>query len=183
MWLKGNQSKFHAWICNNTDPNIHNKKWCDPEWVIIVIYLLNDGLWSSQVMQRKWKWSCSVVSDSVRPQDGSPPGSPVPGILQVLHWVLTNNTATNLHGAQHVLYVSQFKKLQNRHPGRRQRLIPSGVAFTRTAGRVEARYFLQQLKKERSMLPQTPKPSLLGSDRTFRTASKRKIGKPFPFLS
>lgn len=26
MWLKGNQSKFHAWICNNTDPNIHNKK-------------------------------------------------------------------------------------------------------------------------------------------------------------
>ena len=30
----------------------------------------------------KWKWSCSVVSDSVRPVDGSPPGSPVPGILQ-----------------------------------------------------------------------------------------------------
>ena len=31
----------------------------------------------------------SVVSDSVRPIDGSPPGSPVPGILQVktLEWV------------------------------------------------------------------------------------------------
>ena len=32
--------------------------------------------------------SRSVVSNSVRPQDGSPPGFPVPGILQakVLEW-------------------------------------------------------------------------------------------------
>ena len=38
---------------------------------------------------KKWKQSRSVVSDSVRPIDGSPPGSPVPGILQArtLEWV------------------------------------------------------------------------------------------------
>ena len=34
-------------------------------------------------------WVPSVVSDSVRPTDGSPPGCPVPGILQArtLEWV------------------------------------------------------------------------------------------------
>ena len=37
----------------------------------------------------KSKWSRSVVSDSVRPHRQSPPGSPVPGILQArtLEWV------------------------------------------------------------------------------------------------
>ena len=37
----------------------------------------------------KWKWICSVVSDSLRPVDCSPPGSSVHGILQarILEWV------------------------------------------------------------------------------------------------
>ena len=37
----------------------------------------------------KWKWSCSVMSDSLRPVDCSPPGSSVHGILQarILEWV------------------------------------------------------------------------------------------------
>ena len=36
----------------------------------------------------KWKWSCSVVSDSSDPMDCSPPGSSVHGIFQarVLEW-------------------------------------------------------------------------------------------------
>ena len=36
-----------------------------------------------------WKWSCSVVSDSLRPVDSSPPNSSVHGILQarILEWV------------------------------------------------------------------------------------------------
>ena len=38
---------------------------------------------------QKWKWSCSVVSDSLRPMDCSLPGSSVHGIFQarVLEWV------------------------------------------------------------------------------------------------
>ena len=38
---------------------------------------------------RRCCWVTSVVSDSVRPIDGSPPGSPVPGTLQArtLEWV------------------------------------------------------------------------------------------------
>ena len=37
----------------------------------------------------KWKWSCSVVSDSFRPVDCSPPSSSVHGVLQarILEWV------------------------------------------------------------------------------------------------
>ena len=37
----------------------------------------------------KWKWSRSVVSDSLRPVDCSPPGSSVHGILQarIMEWV------------------------------------------------------------------------------------------------
>ena len=37
----------------------------------------------------KWKWSCSVVSDSLRPMGCSPPSSSVHGILQarILGWV------------------------------------------------------------------------------------------------
>ena len=37
----------------------------------------------------KWKWSCSVVSNSLRPVDCSPPSSSVHGILQarILEWV------------------------------------------------------------------------------------------------
>ena len=37
----------------------------------------------------KWKWSLSVVSDSSRPMDCSPPGSSIHGIFQarVLDWV------------------------------------------------------------------------------------------------
>ena len=37
----------------------------------------------------KWKWSLSVVSDSLRPVDCSPPSSSVHGILQarILEWV------------------------------------------------------------------------------------------------
>ena len=36
----------------------------------------------------KWKWSCSVVSDSSDPMDCSPPGSSIHGIFQarVLEW-------------------------------------------------------------------------------------------------
>ena len=38
---------------------------------------------------RKWKWSCSVASNSLRPLDCSPPNSSVHGILQarILEWV------------------------------------------------------------------------------------------------
>ena len=37
----------------------------------------------------KWKWSRSVMSDSLRPMDCSPPGSSVHGILQarILEWI------------------------------------------------------------------------------------------------
>ena len=37
----------------------------------------------------KWKWSCSVMSDSLWPVDSSPPSSSVHGILQanLLEWV------------------------------------------------------------------------------------------------
>ena len=43
--------------------------------------------WSHQ--GGKWKWSCSVVSDSLQPMDCSPPGSCIHGFLQarVLEWV------------------------------------------------------------------------------------------------
>ena len=39
--------------------------------------------------QAKWKWSHSVVSDSLRPVDCSPPSSSIHGILQarILEWV------------------------------------------------------------------------------------------------
>ena len=39
--------------------------------------------------ERTWKWSRSVVSDSLRPMDCSPPGSSVHGIFQawILEWV------------------------------------------------------------------------------------------------
>ena len=40
-------------------------------------------------ISRKWKWSRSVVSDSLPPLDSSPPSSSVRGILQarILEWV------------------------------------------------------------------------------------------------
>ena len=40
-------------------------------------------------------WGASVVSDSVRPHDGSPPGSPIPGILQAttLEWVAISSSS------------------------------------------------------------------------------------------
>ena len=40
-------------------------------------------------ISRKWKWSCSVVSDSLPPVDSSPQSSSVHGILQarILEWV------------------------------------------------------------------------------------------------
>ena len=42
----------------------------------------------SSALNEKWKWSCSVVSDSSGPMDCSLPGSSVHGILQarVLEW-------------------------------------------------------------------------------------------------
>ena len=42
-----------------------------------------------QLNLSKWKWSHSVVSDSLRPMDCSPPSSSVHGILQarILEWV------------------------------------------------------------------------------------------------
>ena len=44
----------------------------------------------------KWKWSCSVVSDSLRPMDCSPPSSSVHGILQarILEWVAISFSKT-----------------------------------------------------------------------------------------
>ena len=41
------------------------------------------------------KWSCSVVSNSLRPVDGSPPSSSVHGILQarILEWVAISQRA------------------------------------------------------------------------------------------
>ena len=40
-------------------------------------------------LKRKWKWSRSVVSDSLRPMDCSPPSSSIHRILQarILEWV------------------------------------------------------------------------------------------------
>ena len=45
------------------------------------------ALWS--LASWKWKWSCSVVSNSLLAMDCSPPGSSVHGILQarILEWV------------------------------------------------------------------------------------------------
>ena len=41
------------------------------------------------VQSEKWKWSCSIMSDSLWPMDCSPPGSSVHEILQarILDWV------------------------------------------------------------------------------------------------
>ena len=47
------------------------------------------GMRSRETANRKWKWSCSVVSDSLRPMDCSPQSSSIHGILQarILEWV------------------------------------------------------------------------------------------------
>ena len=53
-------------------------------------YTLTTPRASPSTYTRKWKWSCSVVSDSLRPRGlCSPPGSSVHGILQArrLEWV------------------------------------------------------------------------------------------------
>ena len=41
------------------------------------------------IFVEKWKWSHSVVSDSLRPMDCSPPSSSIHGILQarILEWI------------------------------------------------------------------------------------------------
>ena len=52
--------------------------------------LSRDFCWVSHIFSKwKWKWSRSVVSDSLRPVDCSPPSSSVLGILQAtrLEWV------------------------------------------------------------------------------------------------
>ena len=47
-----------------------------------IIFITSTIVW-------KWKWSLSVVSDYLRPVDGSPPSSSIHGILQarILEWV------------------------------------------------------------------------------------------------
>ena len=49
----------------------------------------------------KWKWSRSVVSDSLQPVDCSPPNSSVHGILQakILEWVAISFSNTPVKGA------------------------------------------------------------------------------------
>ena len=51
-----------------------------------------------KVKSEKWKWSRSVMSDSVRPHGLQPTGSSIPGILQatVLEWVPLPSPMTNL---------------------------------------------------------------------------------------
>ena len=58
-----------------------------------VLHLISQQIWKTQQWpqwQSQWKWSRSVVSDSLRPRElHSPPGSSVHGILQarILEWV------------------------------------------------------------------------------------------------
>ena len=60
--------------------------------VLAAMTLVGSGI--CMVLRREWNYTCccevaSVMADSVRPHNGSPPGSPVPGILQArtLEWV------------------------------------------------------------------------------------------------
>ena len=53
------------------------------------VYIRNSQKLKDKAPLWKWKWSRSVVSDSLRPVDCSPPSSSVHGIFQarILEWV------------------------------------------------------------------------------------------------
>ena len=65
------------------------------------------GMRSRETANRKWKWSCSVVSDSLRPMDCSPQSSSVHGILQarILEWVA--NGKVDHKATFHLKYYSK----------------------------------------------------------------------------
>ena len=58
----------------------------------------------------KWKWSCSVVSDSSRPVDCSPPGSSVHGIFRAigLEWgaIAFSELTSSLLQSQQQVYLN-----------------------------------------------------------------------------
>ena len=115
----------------------------------------------------KWKWSCSVVSDSLRPHGLHPPGSSVYGIFQArvlewgaiafsnkdhtytyIHYTITRNTGT-LHTAV------KFRRTENLWLTRQQLTtiwVTGGGEKgrpRRKAGRPELRRIHQQLKPTR----------------------------------
>ena len=81
----------------------------------------------------KWKWSCSVVSDSLQPHDCSPPGSPVPGIFQarVLKWgaiafsIRLPYKATKLRSSEQYMVLAQKQKYKQTEQDRKPRNKPT----------------------------------------------------------
>ena len=76
--------------------NVWDEFNCAVVWTFFGIALLWDWTenWPFPVLWllmkvKEWKWSRSVVSDSLLPMDCSPPGSSIHGILQarILEWV------------------------------------------------------------------------------------------------
>ena len=65
--------------------------WMTSIWMLQLRYPSSSCPWPSWLsgLLTQWKWSCSVVSDSLRLVDCSPPSSSVHGILQarILEWV------------------------------------------------------------------------------------------------
>lgn len=91
---------------------------------------------------------------------------------EILCCVLTNNTATRVRSTTYLLYVFAVKKnCKTGTLGRGRRLIPSGVPFTWQLGGWSS-VFSPATKRKSEVC--SPKPSLLGSDRTFWTSSKKK---------
>ena len=58
-------------------------------WKIIALQCCVGFFPTTKLISHKWKWSCSVMSDSLWPVDCSPPSSSVHGILhaRILEWV------------------------------------------------------------------------------------------------
>ena len=77
-------------------------------WLILTTKKQNDCAWQGWLTS-KWKWSRSVVSDSLRPMDCSPPSSSVHGILQarILEWVWS---------AAYLIHSIQLLQSKPHHP-------------------------------------------------------------------